>query len=119
MKSVFEAHRADVERNMSFRFRHPDQFVFFALYYHTEIANRKVTFGNKESTVNIKGALAFTGELSRLRTALGDPNVKFLCLQSLDLFAESEIANLLQHLDRHLEAAAPGAVAQPLAGAGA
>ena len=119
MKSVFEAHREAVERNMSFRFRHPDQFVFFALYYHTEIANRRVTFGNKDSTVNIKGSLPFTGELSRLRMALGDPSVKFLCLQSLDLFTESQIADVLQHLDRHLDADAPGSVAQPFAAAGA
>lgn len=119
MKSVFEAHREDVERNMSFRFRHPDQFVFFALYYHTEITNRRVTFGNKESTVSIKGSRPFKGELSRLRMALGDPSVKFLCLQSLDLFTEGQIADVLRHLDRHLDAAAPGAVAQPLSAAGA
>jgi hypothetical protein len=114
MTSVFEAHREDVERNMSFRFRHPDQFVFLALYYHSEIANRNVTFGHEE-TVNIKGTLPFKGELSRLRTALADPNVKFLCLQSLDLFTESQIAEVLRHLDRHLDAETAGAVAQPLA----
>ena len=119
MKSVFDAHREDVERNMSFRFRHPDQFVFFALYYHTEIANRRVTFGNAASTVSVKGSLAFTEELARLRAALGDPGVKFLCLQSLDLFTESQVADVLQHLDRHLDAEAPGAVARPLAAAGA
>jgi hypothetical protein len=113
MKAVFEAHRADVETNMTFRFRHPDQFVFLALYYHCEIADRKVTFGNEE-TVNIKGTLAFKGERARLRTALDDPKVKFLCLQSLDLFTDSQIAEVLQLLDRHLDDA-PEAAAQPLA----
>lgn len=114
MKSVFEAHREAVERNMLFRFRHPDQFIFLALYYHTEIANQRVTFGNEE-TVNIKGTMSFKREFARLRAALGDPGVKFLCLQSLDLFTESQIADVLQHLDRHLDADAPGAAAQPLA----
>jgi hypothetical protein len=114
MKAVFEAHREDIETNMSFRFRHPDQFVFLALYYHSEIANRKVTFGNEE-TVNIKGTVPFKGELARLRTALGNPRVKFLCLQSLDLFTESQIDEVLQHLDRHLDGDAPGAAVQPLA----
>lgn len=111
MKAVFEAHREVVERNMSFRFRHPDQFVFLALYYHSEIANGKVAFGDEE-TVNIKGTLPFERELARLRTALRDPSVKFLCLQSLDLFTESQIAEVLQHLDRHLD---NDAAAQPLA----
>lgn len=102
LKSVFEAHCEDVERNMSFRFRHPDQFLFIALYYHAEIASRRVTFGSKESTVNIKGSLPYRTELSRLRTALGDPGVKFLCLQSLDSFSDDQIAEIMHELDNHL-----------------
>jgi hypothetical protein len=71
----------------------------------------KVAFGDEE-TVSIKGTKPFERELARLRTALRDPSVKFLCLQSLDLFTESQIAEVLQHLDRHLD---NDAAAQPLA----
>jgi hypothetical protein len=102
MKAVFDAFREDVERNISYRFRHPDQFLFFALYYHEEMANRALTFADPRSTVNIKGRLPFKGEISRLRTALKEPRVKFLCLQSLDAFSEDQIADVMHVLDSHL-----------------
>lgn len=102
MKAVFETYRQDVERNITYRFRHPDQFLFFALYYHAEMANRALTFADPRSTVNIKSARPFNREISKLRASLKDPSVKFLCLQSLDAFSEDQIAEVMRELDGHL-----------------
>lgn len=102
MKSVFDGFHQEIVKTMAFRFRHPMQFSFLALYFHSTLMQGKAKLEQTACTVDIKGSRPFKRELALLRKSLKDPSVQFLCLQSLDLFTEEQASRLLSELDRHL-----------------
>lgn len=86
LRAFFEAHPRLLERNLSHRLRHVEQFVTTALAAHLDIAAGSAHVDNRLRTLRLKcdsDALATIER--RIAHADADPTTAFACVQSLDL----------------------------------
>ena len=90
-----------LERNISARFRSPDQFLMTSLAYHLEILD-----GNRQTEKLGLGYLhpyySKKRMERRIRRCETDMDIKFVCAQSLDMFSPEEREGIFGWLDKIL-----------------
>jgi hypothetical protein len=90
VESFFERNKTILEQNISYRFRHSRQFTFIALSNHLQLMA-----GNHHIA---KPGLAYLQPYNRYKNYLNrkikylenNPEIKFLCVQSLEMCAKEE-----------------------------
>lgn len=95
--------RVLLEKNLTYRFRHPSQFTFISLSNHLQLLN-----GNKHIA---HPSLAYMQPFNRgkkyidkkIRFCEQNKNIKYLCAQSLDMCTVDEQNKVLGWLDSILE----------------
>jgi hypothetical protein len=81
----FAENPALMERNISFRFRHIDQFNFISSLYHYEISNGNRHFAKSDLAYLFPGRHN-AGYIDRkLAACENDPTAKYMCVQSLEM----------------------------------
>jgi len=101
IEKFFSENSEMLERNISYRFRSQEQFLMISSTYHLEILN-----GNRHYTKLNLGYLHpyySTGRLNRrIRRCEADPDIKFVCVQNLDMIGKEEQKKIFSWMDRML-----------------
>lgn len=100
VRQFFDNNTALVKKNIAFRFRHYSQFNFLSLSYHLEILD-----GNNNISTP---ALAYLQPLRRPKNYIdkkinlceSNPDIIYMCVQSLDLCDESDINKIFGWLEK-------------------
>lgn len=103
LEKFFNDNSELLEKNITDRFRSPDQFLLSALAYHLEIIN-----GNKLIRKLDLGYLHpyYSGRkiTRRLRKCEKDQRIRSVCAQSLDMFSERQRNGIFDWVEKILEA---------------
>lgn len=84
-RRYFEANPEQLERNIRFRLRDPEQFIIDSLAPHLDIKENVAIFENRLKTMNLKpGDQALFRLRKKLEKVDNDKNYAFVCVQSLE-----------------------------------
>ena len=101
IEKYFSENSEMLEKNISYRFRSPEQFLMISSTYHLEILN-----GNRQFAKLNLGYLHpyySTSRLNRrIRRCENDRNIKFVCVQNLDMMGRDEQNNIFNWMERML-----------------
>jgi hypothetical protein len=93
----FNAHPEILAHNVSFRLRSPEQFIIEALSAHIDIKENAAVFSDKLQTLMLKpGSQSLRRLKKKLDAADRDPDLAFVCVQSLET-GSREAQTLLTH----------------------
>lgn len=103
IEDFFNRNKMLLEKNISYRFRSPEQFTFISLSNHLQLLD-----GNKQIA---KPDLAYLKPQdrpenyidSKIRICENNPHIKFLCIQSLDMCRKEDQERLFGWLNEVLQ----------------
>jgi hypothetical protein len=99
----FAANPATLERNLSFRLRSAEQFLTVALANHLEIARGTAIVDNRLGTLRLQPGRESEAALrAQLAKAGADPELAFLCVQSLDEAPEGARRQVFDFLEQRI-----------------
>ena len=104
LETYFKENPEILENQISYKFRHNDQFNFASLTYHLEIRSGNTNFakpifsflhpyGRKEGYVDRK-----------IKKCVENPEIKFMNVQSLELCKKSDQEKIISWMERNLKA---------------
>lgn len=98
IEKFFSKNMNMLEKNISSRFRSPDQFILTSLSYHLEIlaGNRNYEKLNLGYLHPIYSKRKIERKIKKCKN---DPEIKFVCAQNLDLFEDGERKKIFSWLD--------------------
>jgi hypothetical protein len=102
LENYFSDKKALLEENISFRFRDKDQFLTTALANHLEI----LTGNAKFAKLNLGYLHPYYSEKrlnSKMRRCEDDPDIKSICVQSLDLLGKKKEEEIFNWMDKILD----------------
>ncbi|MFN2395767.1 MAG: hypothetical protein ABR597_08780 [Bacteroidales bacterium] len=100
-EKFFSENNELLEKNISYRFRSPDQFLLTSLAYHLEIleGNRNMIKLNYGYLHPIYSKRRIDKKIKR---CINDQNIKTVCAQNLDMFEKEERERIFSWLDNIL-----------------
>jgi hypothetical protein len=106
-EKFFTAHPDILEKNISYRFRNQKQYNLTTLANHLEIMDGNENFAR----LNLVYLHPYYSRM-RLRRKImrseNDPEIKSVCIQSLDMFSRQQQEEILGWMDKTLDVAAGG-----------
>ncbi len=100
MEQFFEDHPELLEHNISYRFRHPDQFNPCSLSYHLCLEERTAVSQNHSELIYLQPAGRQSDYITKKIAACGaDPSAKFMCVQDLSISTETQRKEIFGWLD--------------------
>jgi len=101
IEDFFKKNQNLLEKNISNRFRSPDQLILTSLAYHLEIKAGNRTF--EKLNLGYLHPIYSKQKLQRkIRNCRENPEIKFVCAQNLDLFYVKEREGIFSWLDEIL-----------------
>ena len=103
LENFFLQHPDQLSKNAHFPLRDPQQFWPISLAYHLDIKNKNVIFDNSLKAIYLNAACHPLKKIQqRLAQVENNPNIAFICMQSLDSATPSTRAMLLKWLDQRI-----------------
>ncbi len=90
-----------LEKNISYRFRHHNQFLMISLTYHLEILNGNMNFA-KFNLGYINPFCSSNRLRKRIKRCENDSRIKSVCVQSLDMFSKEEQVKICKWIEGFL-----------------
>lgn len=109
MRETFENYIAQhpelFTENIAYPFRHPEQVSSIPLMVHLDIHAQRIIYArNKHKAIMVNGDSHSLRKIkSRLKTAQANPQVAFVCMQSIDQAVPRTRHYMLNWLQRHID----------------
>ncbi len=102
ISDFYEKNREIIERNIAYRFRHASQFTFISLSNHLQLYN-----GNRNIASPNLAYLKPYGRSKnyidrKIRSCENNPEIKFICVQSLEMCSVEEQQKVFTWMDKKL-----------------
>ena len=90
LSDFFESNPLLLSENIQYKFRNLNQFSAIYLANHLEIKNKKVIFAEKNDFLMLNGELEIKMTFESKINKIKNQDVRFLCIQSLERFSDSQ-----------------------------
>ncbi len=90
LSDFFEANPLLLSENIQYKFRNLDQFSAIYLANHLEIDKKKVIFGNEHDYMMLNGEMEIKMTFESKINKIKNQDVRFLCIQGLERFSDSQ-----------------------------
>jgi hypothetical protein len=102
LRKYFDKNPKAFESNIKYRFRNLDQFSSIFLAYHLEIMSGNAEIKAQDDFLMINGEMDFLPILNRKLKKIKNNNVRFICLQGIELFKKKHRKKIRNTLKRDL-----------------
>lgn len=102
LQAYFEKDNKVFLKNIEHKFRHYSQFNIVALANHLEVASGDIQFEETDDVYLNPAKKSRNYIEKRLLLAETKPNVKFMCVQSLDLATKNDVDKILNWLNKRI-----------------
>lgn len=103
LRSWFKNHPDQFEKNISYKFRHPDQFSAPHLAHHLEIKHDRAVLKSPDDYLMINGEMDFSLTLTDKLNKIRNQNINFLCLNGMERFKKKHRERIQKTLQDLLE----------------